>query len=451
MRTTPSKPFANPWWVVAGSLLGLTVGNGPVMQFTFGVFVKPLSEALQTDRGTISGALLAGLVATGIATPLIGRLIDKHGTRRVALPAIVLFALGMAAIGLFANSPAALILMYALCGIVAAGQTPLPYSKAIAAVFDERRGLALGIATAGVGLGTMLMPMLAQKLMASFGWRGAYLGLGLVTLLVALPAMAGLVARRREEGPAVDGAASGSARTTPATPNAKVNAAAPGMSAAEARTSGRFWCLAVAFFTVALAASVVVAHIVPLMTDRGVPAASAAAAISAAGLALIVGRLAAGWLLDRLHAPHVAMVFFSLPLLGIALLLGTSDARFGVPAAILVGLGLGAEVDLIAFLQSRYLGLKAFGEIYGYLFAIFMLGSGLGPFLMGQSFKLLHSYDPALVVMATGLVLACVLMARLGAYAYGGRGQGAAPEASAPSAPAATAAPGDGQRAPRAA
>lgn len=427
MRNSPSKPFSNPWWVVAGSLLGLTVGNGPVMQFTFGVFVKPLSEAMQTDRGTISGALLAGLVATGIATPLIGRLIDKHGTRRVALPAIALFALGMAAIGLFANSPAALILMYALCGIVAAGQTPLPYSKAIAAVFDERRGLALGIATAGVGLGTMLMPMLAQKLMASFGWRGAYMGLGLVTLLVALPAMAGLVTRRREEAASADGAAASSTRATP-------HAAAPGMSAAQARVSGRFWCLAVAFFTVALAASGVVAHIVPLMTDRGVPAASAAAAISAAGLALIVGRLAAGWLLDRLHAPHVAMVFFSLPLLGIALLLGTADARFGIPAAILVGLGLGAEVDLIAFLQSRYLGLKAFGEIYGYLFAIFMLGSGLGPFLMGQSFKLLHSYDPALMVMVAGLVLACVLMARLGAYAYGSRGQGATASAT-PTAP----------------
>jgi MFS family permease len=429
MRNTLSKSFSNPWWVVAGSLIGLTVGNGPVMQFTFGVFVKPLSEAMQTDRGTISGALLAGLVATGIPTPLIGRLIDKHGTRRVALPAIALFALGMAAIGLFANSPAALIVMYALCGIVAAGQTPLPYSKAIAAVFDQRRGLALGIATAGVGLGTMLMPMLAQKLMTSFGWRGAYLGLGLVTLLVALPAMAGLVTRRHDPARPADGAKPGTDTSAAAT-------TAPGMSAAEARVSVHFWCLAVAFFTVALAASGVVAHIVPLMTDRGVPPASAAAAISAAGLALIVGRLTAGWLLDRLHAPYVAMVFFSLPLLGIALLLGTADARFGVPAAILVGLGLGAEVDLIAFLQSRYLGLKAFGEIYGYLFAIFMLGSGLGPFLMGQSFKLLQSYNPALVVMTAGLVLACVLMARLGAYAYGSPGQGASQQPPASSAKA---------------
>ena len=409
-----NKTLSNPWWVVAGSLLGLTVGNGPVMQFTFGVFVKPLSEAMQTDRGAISAALLVGLVATGIATPFVGRLIDRHGTRRIALPAIILFALGMAAIGLFANSPLSLMILYGLSGMVAAGQTPLPYSKAIAAVFDSRRGLALGIATAGVGLGTMLMPMLAQKLMTAFGWRGAYMGLGLITLLVALPAMAGLVTRRQETASSsLAGDHNGPAKTAP-----------PGLTAAEALKDSRFWLLAVAFFTVALAASGVVAHIVPLMTDRGVSPLEATHAISAAGLALLVGRLAAGWLLDRLHAPHVAIVFFSLPLLGIALLLGTADASYGVPAAILVGLGLGAEVDLIAFLQSRYLGLKAFGEIYGYLFAIFMLGSGLGPFLMGQSFKVMHSYQPALMLLSGGLVLACLLMSRLGAYPYQARKPG---------------------------
>ena len=405
-----SKPLSSPWWVVVGSLLGLTVGNGPVMQFTFGVFVKPLSEALNTDRGAISGALLAGLVATGIATPFIGRLIDRHGIRRISLPAIVLFSLGMMAMGWLVQSPAVLIVMYALCGIVASGQTPLPYSKAIAAVIDDKRGLALGIATAGVGLGTMLMPMFAQHLIASVGWRGAYVGLGLLTLAVALPAMAGLVTRGEAQRQA---AASGRASSVPTAPQD-----APGMTAAQARTDGRFWSLALAFFCVALAASGVMAHIVPLMTDRGVPAASATKALGAAGVALVVGRLIAGWLIDRVHAPRVALAFFSLPLIGIGLLLGTTDASFGIPAAVLVGLGLGAEVDLIAYLQSRYLGMKAFGEIYGYLFAIFMLGSGLGPFVMGQSFAKLHSYQPALMLLSGALVVACVLMARLGPYTY---------------------------------
>ncbi|AWI54497.1 MFS transporter [Aquabacterium olei] len=395
----------SPWWVVVGALLGLTVGNGPVMQFTFGVFVKPLTEAFETDRGTVSGALLIGLVATGIATPVIGRLVDRHGTRRVALPAIVLFALCMMAIGWVAQSPLSLMLAYGVCGVVAAGQTPLPYSKAIAMTFDRHRGLALGVATAGVGLGTMLMPMLAQKLISVWGWRGAYIGLGVVTLLVAWPAMRWMVSAPH----AVQGRASHKAMPAQA-----------GLSRGEAMRTGAFWLLAVSFFAVALAASGVVAHIVPIMTDRGVSPAQATSAISAAGLALIVGRLAAGWLLDRLHGPLVALVFFSLPLIGIGMLLFSTSPALGVPAAVLVGLGLGAEVDLIAFLQSRYLGLKAFGELYGYLFAIFMLGSGLGPFLMGQSFRLQQSYDPALWLLSGGLVLACLAMMRMGPYAFGG-------------------------------
>jgi len=79
---------SNPksWWVVLGALLGLTVGNGPIMQFTFGVLIQPLSEAFGADRGTVSTALLAGLVATGLATPLMGRLMDRYGVRRVARP-----------------------------------------------------------------------------------------------------------------------------------------------------------------------------------------------------------------------------------------------------------------------------------------------------------------------------------------------------------------------------
>ena len=400
------RQAARPWLIVAGSFLGLIVGNGPVMQFTFGVFLKPLGAELHAERGTISAALLAGLVMTGVFTPIVGRLIDRRGARAIASPAILLFAVAMAAIGWFANSPTLLIVLYGIAGIAAAGQTPLPYSKAITSALDAHRGIALGIAMAGVGAGTVLMPMLAQALIQHVGWRGAYLGLGLITALLALPAMGWMVTRPRSASQAAMVAS---------------DAARPGLSATEAFRRRTFWILAIAFFAVAMAASGVVAHIVPLLTDRGVDPRSAAAAISTAGLALIVGRLAAGWMLDHVHAPYVAIVFFVLPLIGIGLLLGTSGAAVGIPAAVLVGAGLGAEVDLIAYLQSRYLGMKAFGEIYGYLFAVFMLGSGLGPFVMGSVFQARHSYEFALIGLASGIVVACVLMGTLGAYAYAKR------------------------------
>ena len=94
----------SPWWIVVGSILGLMVGNGPVMQFTFGVFLKPISQDLGWDRGTISLALNAGLIVTGVATPFVGRLMDRYGIKLIALPAIICFSGALAAAGLTRSS-----------------------------------------------------------------------------------------------------------------------------------------------------------------------------------------------------------------------------------------------------------------------------------------------------------------------------------------------------------
>jgi MFS family permease len=375
------------------------VGNGPIMQFSFGVFIKPVSEALGVQRGTLSSALMVGLILTGLATPFVGRFVDRRGVRRLALPAIALFGLGMALIGQLTASLTSFIVLYAITGLVAAGQSPLTYAKAVSAAFDRQRGLALGIAMAGVGIGTALIPKLAQLLIQDYGWRNAYLGLGLLTILVAIPAVWWLV--------------DGGEYPSGAPPEQ------PGLSAAETLRTGTFWKLVAAFFLMATAASGTIAHLVPLMTDRGIAPATAANVLSSAGLALIGGRLLAGYFLDRLFAPHIAAIFFALPIVGILLLLSTDTVPLAVLSILLVGAGLGAEVDFIAYLQSRYFGLKAFGEVYGYLFAVFMFGSGVGPFLVGMGHQMLKSYDLAMYAVGGGLLLACGLMLSLGPYRYG--------------------------------
>ena len=391
----------NPWWIVLGSVLGLTVGNGPVMQFTFGVFVKPLTAQFASDRSTISAALSVGLLLTGLCTPVVGRLVDRFGVRAVTLPAITLFALATAVLGFIPNSAMAYLVVYAIMGIFAAGQTPLPYARAVAGAFDNKRGLALGVTMAGVGLGTVLLPMFAQTMIGLAGWRGAYIGLAAVLFVVAFPSVFFLL---KDARPVHLRAESG---------------AQPGMTGAQALRSGAFWLMAVAFFFVALACAGMLAHIVAIMTDRGVAVQRATAAISLGGLALIAGRLLSGWLLDRVFAPYVALFFVLSPLVGILLLFGSDGAGLAMFATVLVGLGLGAEVDLIAFLITRYLGLKAFGEIYGYLFLMFMLGSALGPFLMGLSFAKTGSYTTTMIGFTLGLVLAAFLLLRLGAYRFG--------------------------------
>ena len=404
----------NRWWIVVGSVLGLAVGNGPMMQFTFGVFLKPVTADLATDRATLSFALLLGLGLTGVATPIVGSLVDRFGIRRVAIPAIVLFALTLAALGWFAASATAFIAIFGLMGIFAAGQTPLPYAKSLAAAFDRNRGLALGIAMAGVGIGTILMPQIAQALIVGFGWRMAYVGLGVVLMVVAVPCMAFLV------------------RDPAAEPGGSGMLVSEGWLGRRTLRSPSFWIMAFAFFALAFTCAGVIVHVAALLTDRGVSAQTATAALSTAGLALIAGRLLAGYLLDRIFAPYVTVFFFALPLIGLGLLAVDGTPALAIAGTVLVGLGLGAEVDMIAFLISRYFGMRAFGQIYGYLFAVFMLGSGLGPFIMGLAFTKTGSYVPALIGMAAGLLVAAALLLRLGPYNFAGHGAGAQDDRAVP-------------------
>src|SRR5436190_7190804 len=137
-----------PWLVVLGSTLALTVGNGPIMQFTFGAFLKPLTGAFHIERGLGSLALTIGLLATALTLPIAGKLADILGPKRLGLFAVALFAAGVAAAGLLASSIWMFMLLFALAGVAAAGQTPLVYLKAVAAKIDSRRGLALSIALA---------------------------------------------------------------------------------------------------------------------------------------------------------------------------------------------------------------------------------------------------------------------------------------------------------------
>ena len=392
------------WWIVLASVLGLLVGNGPVMQFTFGTLLPSITRQFGWSRGLVSSAMVVGLWMTGITTPVVGRLVDRFGIRAVALPAIVVFSLATASVAWVPASPAVFTALYALMGLGAAGQTPLIYAKAISARFDHQRGLALGIAMAGVGLGAALVPQFAQEMIGIAGWRGAYAGLGVLTFVLAFPAVALFVGRPAADQQVV---VQGVSIVT-----------MPGLSGMEALRTARFWSLAFSFFIVSGTTGGVISHLVPLMSDRGVSPQIATAMMGVAGTALIGGRLLSGFLLDRIHAPYVAAVFFLAPLMGIIVLLRTLRPEGAALGTVLVGIGVGAEVDLIAFLLSRYLGMRSFGEIYGYFFSIFMLGAGLGPFAMGVSYDRTGSYKLMLVCFAVALALASLPMLRLGPYAY---------------------------------
>jgi predicted MFS family arabinose efflux permease len=392
----------SPWWVVLGAMLGLTVANGPVVFFTFGLFLGPITTEFGWNRATFSSSLLVGHTLAAFAYPFMGRAIDRHGIRRVTLTFIPLFALSTAALSLTPSSRFVFITLAGICGLISTGQAPPAYAKAVSAWFDERRGLALGIAMAGIGIGATAVPQFARWAIDTFGWRTAYVALGALTFVVAFPSVALLVREPQEPVQESD--------AEPTTQS--------GLSVAESLRSSSFWLIAASVLLVVTTINGIVGHLVPMLTDRGLNIGQATATLSAVGISTIAGRLAAGYLLDRFFAPYVAAGLFLLPIVAISLLTAGVAGPGPVLAALSLGFGLGAEVDVIGFLVSRYFGLRAYGEVYGYLFAIFTLGTGFGPVLMALCFDMTRSYDVALIGLAGALVGASILVSRLGAYRF---------------------------------
>jgi predicted MFS family arabinose efflux permease len=388
--------------VVVGAVAGLFVCNGPVLAYTFGVFLKPIMADMGWQRGTASFALAFGEFLGALAVPVLGWMMDRWSIRRVALPGIAVFALCLCLMGFAPRSLPIFAILFAMASISGEIQCPLGYTKAIAAWFDRRRGLALGIALAGVGLGAMVLPQLAQALIVRIGWRGAYVCLAALMFVIAFPAVALWI---REPLPG-----EGEHR-------AVRDGDMPGLTAREAMRTGRFWLLAPVFFLVAMALLGFSGHIVPLLTDRGLSPTAATATFGLLGLATLTGRVATGYLVDRIFAPYVAALFWFAPVAGFALLMSGTGFLPAV-GVVLVGFGLGAEVDMLAFLNSRYFGQRSFGQLYGYFFMCFSLGGACGRFLDGYLFDRAGSYGPALIVAAAALVVAVGLLSRLGAYVY---------------------------------
>jgi MFS family permease len=187
----------------------------------------------------------------------------------------------------------------------------------------------------------------------------------------------------------------------------------PGMTVGEALRTTTFWKMLVAFLLIGLSVTSVQIALPQLLTDRGVDPMLAATALSAVAVALIFGRVAAGWLMDRFFAPRVAIAFLAGPIVAILLLAAGASGPFAFVAGLLTGLAAGAEVDVTAYLTSRYFGLRFFSGIYAWYYGAYSLGAGFGPLLTAAARDNLGSYTEALYGHATLLAVAAVLLAGL--------------------------------------
>lgn len=378
------------WWIVAVAAVAMSTGPG---QFAFGaiaLFIKPLGAEFGWDRAQVSLAATYFTIALAFSIPIIGQLVDRFGARQVLLPSIVVFAALLALPAFFVDTLWKLFLIYIMMGCLGAGANALPYLRTIAAWFDSRRGLAIGIAMGGSGMGFAYVPPLVQYVIDIYSWRGGYLFLAAFTVVVTVP----LVYFFLRDAPGEQGRAD--AR--------QGEAFKTSLKLLPLLSSRLLWQLFLIFCLLSFGLYGVLAHLAPMMSDRGMSTADAALVQSSLGIAIVVSRIFVGYLIDRFPATRVAFICFIISACGVgALALGAVNAPAYV-AALCIGLSLGAEIDMLAYLTSRYFGVANFGRIYGILFASFLVGTSLGPYVFGLAYENYGSYREVLV-SAVALIL----------------------------------------------
>jgi MFS family permease len=399
------------WYNVLATFFGMALCYAMFTVFVFGTFVKPLENEFGWQRGELSFALTMTNIAVVIASPLLGFVIDRIGVRRVLIPSIILMGLAVASMALLNGNIWHFYAMYLLIPILGAGTLPQSYSRTIIAWFIRRRGLALGIALSGFGVGAALIPSFAQIMIDSFGWRTAYIGFAAAIFCISLPMTLLLLKETPAEMDLLPDGENGLQNTSTNKNDHNI-----GLSGGDAAKTKPYWLILSSFFLVGIGITSILAHLVPMLIDRGVAPATAALCMTSLGIGLIFGRILSGYLMDRYFAPYITAIFLLGLFIGIVILaLGTSGGLVFV-AAIFVGLATGAEISEIAYICSRYFGQKSFAQIYGMMFAAFQLGSAFGAPLMGVYYDNAGNYIGALWFIAIIVLIGTTLIATLEPY-----------------------------------
>jgi len=371
-----------------------------------GVVLAPIMAETGWPRSVILAQAFIQSFFTLVLAPVAGRIVARIGLRRYAIVSVTAIVPSLLLVPLAGGEAWTWYAVWIVFGVIQVGIGPMIWSMAITTLFDKARGVALAIALSGGGIAFLVFPPVAVAVEAGYGWRGVYVMLALLFLVIQLPMTLLLFMRPRHLSsvPVEAGSSPGSA-----------SSAAVGHSLAQALRGRQFWQLGLACMLVALVEGAMIIHLFPIMNEAGLAKAEAAGVASLMGFAMIIGRLGAGVLLDRIPATLVFAGAMGLILLAVLLAMRFDGSRG--PAAIialLLGLGAGGTTNTLAYLTGRHFGLGSYATIFGLLMGMFGLAFGSAPTIAGHVRDKFGGYDPLFAVFAAALGASILLILTLG-------------------------------------
>ena len=410
------KEFKYGWPVLGSSALGIGLGMSPLPFYTIGVFVAPFMTEFGWEVDDVMLALSFFSLTALFTSPLIGYMTDRVGVRKMVLISVLTFGLTFMCFAFNNGSTTVYLVLWALLAFFGSGTLPITWTRAINKWFIKKRGLALGVSLLGTGLFGAFAKYYAAYFIENYGWRTAYVALGLLPILIAWP-IAYFFFRDTDDPKVQDKVERMKADLNYA--EGTIQQKDIGMSLKEAIRDYRFWILAFSFIPISVAVGGPIPNFEKILDTKGFTAGDAVFIASVIGYSVIVGRLIGGYLLDKLWAPGVAFVIFIIPILSCLIFQQAEISYFmAVSAVAIIGFAAGVEYDLMAFLVSKYFGMKNYSSIYGMLYGFFAIGAGFGPYIFGRSYALTGSYSTIFGYAIFAFIIGAVPLLFLGKYKF---------------------------------
>ena len=410
---TARAEWQNGWTLVLAAAAGFSFFS--VMSGAGGFFIKALTEEFGWSRTLISGGISAATFVTAVLSPPVGYLIDRFGTRRVALPGLVLTIASISAFALLDGSAWQWLALWVLFGITSSAIKSTAWTAAVVGLFEKSRGLALGLTLCGTAVTQTLIGPLANWLIHDFGWRAAYVALavgwGGITFVLCVLFL--FDRRARIAG----GTGTSSEKAAAVAKEAAAIANLPGLTIREAAMNTALWRLAASNFVVMLLTIGLSFHLFAILTEAGVSDSNAAWLTSLGGIAGIAGKLLSGVLLDRYRPNWIGGITLGIAAISFAFLMdGLRSPTAIVIALVINGYAAGTKMQIVGYLTAGYTGMRNFGTVYGFMSAMLALAASVGPLAAGWSYDVTGGYEAFLAAGAIGCFLSGALIVSLPRY-----------------------------------